>query len=240
MKKKNTKIPAPKEIEFTIKTYKGKSPKSRKGEYWYVKHDKKRAIYKYDKDIPIDVIIQEFIDVYYKQKKGKRKSTITQKKTEHRKKQLGYVEKIKKQKTIKSQIKKGITETNIESTKKYNHAKITELTKELLKPLVENTEFLEQLVKPENLQKESYRLEYQIQLKNNIGETIGTTKIFGITPQDLLNTLQHEILYNFITSPNYKEDEMTTLLQINGFIDNHVEKIGQVTDFKIKTIFRKG
>lgn len=176
--------------------------KSRQGPYVYIKQTgKKGAYFKYREESPIDAYKQYYTDKYvkgrpkgrveqyvkvYKQRLGKERITPTPISRQADR----YLKKVKKTQPIRTILKTGISQTQINDAKRITNKQLYDKTRELLRDLVLDEKLLDLMVTRENIRKIQSRLEYRITFKDKYGDTIGTTGAFNKTPQQVVDDMK--------------------------------------------------
>ena len=150
--------------------------KSRKGEYVYIKHGKKRASYYKIKDIPLESNIDYYVSLYQGNiGKGVKGKSDRQKQLRQQITSEDILKKAKVQKrAIDKIIGKGIWSTQISSAFNKSPQEIKETYKELLFKAIlsRDKQTLDLLIQDENIQKLKNRFEFKINILDSNGKNL--------------------------------------------------------------------
>lgn len=208
--------------------------KSRKGTHIYIKQKGKPArYYKYDGGT-IDPYKLYYEDTNKKTKKGTLKTYKNRqiKKTKKGKWTLA------KPLTIGKTIKKGIKKTTIKDLHNTARPQEEKKIKQLLKPLVYDTDILKIITEEENMKKLVTRYEYRANLIGTHGQTLATVTHMGRkTPRTVYKELKELLKRGTTIKPNYPQ--IANLLKNQGYRYNPIDE-GELARIDITTIFRKG
>lgn len=221
----------------------------RKGLHIYIKDKGKRGkYYKYEEGIPVDIYAE-----YYKNSERGEKGTIQAYKKQYKRAMEGgeieaekinkhaykYLKEIRKRGTMQEKIRKGISTARINNALKTNRKLIEAKKRELLENLVIDKQLRGILVKEHNFQKIKYRLEHRIEIKNERGETIGTTGTFNKTIEEVVSDIK-KVMQEGEEVIDTETPRLARKIKNIGYSNYEHRKNGRIGKVQVTTIFRKG
>lgn len=235
-------------MEIKLKTL---NNKSRQGTYLYIKAPKKPGrYYKYHYlEGELDATTNYYNDRYIKKKKSK---SLKRYKTAYHQKTTGqkgkrtretrqaeqYIARIKKQGTLLSKIKKGITTAKIQNTTTTNQGTITKAKQELLKSLVLDNKLLKIITTEENFKKLTQRLEYTFEAKNEKGQTLIQGFKHGTTPEKAIQELKEALQGNQAIKSRTRNPFTDKIQNKNWQTETKV--MGNIKNIEMTITFRRG
>lgn len=226
--------------------------KSRKGRYVYIKIGNNRgSYYKYDENIPIDAYVNYYKDKYIKKVKttsvrrytkayaGKLEGVRFKKRTRPIRQAEQYIQKLKRTRPqLHEALKTGITTTKIKDIRTATDNMIQHAKKQLMRPIVLDTQLLDIITTRENMKKLQERIEYRLQFIDKKGNILASDSKIGPDPDKITHQLKEIIKpMEEITKDTYSN--LKKKLEELGFENWRLYKAGKVWRTEMTMIFRK-